>query len=719
MKKFPLVLLAVLTLPAHSASRLEQLKKHKSTLKAGGGTSSSGTVGETSTTAAPKTSIIDDKCEEEDNTSLTLNFMDSLLLEEGGKFEFRHNPREGSLTVSSPKMIGNCSQMFDWGIKPGTVANDKAYVLEVKINPPQKYKDEAGAEIEGYKFLKMVDGKPKFFVQKFEANYSGVEKCLEAAGVFKEDGTVNKEAVYAQPVAKKFTDVTDTSKLLFMSHGLRSTQDNPLYGKDFVAQNKCDFYENTTEGGQKITSAEDEAQTALSARVTELQSCTSEEYQKVIDFLSNNQNGDLQKTMELLLDKLLKEAAEKSAINIAKGEFTADDLKVAEDYDKYVVVPEVSKARDLYNQMNAASGNRKTQLQEDLKAQVEVLKKLNSKPYYTEVQTQKLLDKGYFEDAIKLNVMSLNINSHKALGLKQNNIVVTPAVASMRLASERKKFEDDVVVIKEKYEIKTGQTTGKALAYNRMAQQMRKNAMTRTQNKTQLIQQLYADIQQGGYCLQWYRQAVAPKCIQERLDEIAFHQKNLANDNQVDMERAAEYNSKAVEYNALENEGRRYIATQNGEEAPKDAAAPTAVDTTVPTGASAADLQSQTQAAQQDRLFQQQVAAAQAAANPMLGAGGQAVLPQNFAQYGMQAQYGQNFQQFPQYTQQGVSPYMGQQAYVAGSQYGYQNPQMNWFGNGGAQVNYGVGAQVGAGGQQGYWGQPATAYGYPNYYRGF
>jgi hypothetical protein len=235
---------------------------------------------------------------------------------------------------------------------------------------------------------------------------------------------------------------------------------------------------------------------------------------------------------------------------------------------------------------------------------------------------------------------------------------------------------------------------------------MRQNIQTRSQNFNQEIQEEYARTQQGGYCYKNPFRNVQ-RCIQNSMERVQELQAQMQHFNQVDAQRAAEFDAKATEYSKLEKEGRDYVAVQNGDpvsqnDAPVDYTKPT------PRADDGYTFNYQGYGQQQNQQYQPQQQQQQG-------------YQQNGYSY-QQQQQGVFNQQNP-YGQQQANPYqqsyMGQQNYGgqfnvganfganAGSPYGYSGQQQQ-YGNPYQQQ----GQQQG----QGYWSSPYQAYGNYNMY---
>lgn len=725
MKKLPILMLSLMTLPVYAQSMLSTLNSHQDSLKTpesnstGTNGSGSSTNSNTGPDVKPSTETISSssaKCEESDQTSLPLAYVTSLIQQKNASLDITHDPRSGSLTVSAEDMIGNCSSMLEWKLKQPEILGKKSYAVEVKIKEGQ----ECAADGCSYKVTKVENGEFKAHeVMKFKPTLKGFEECLQKSGVVV-GGKVVASAIYPAPVKEKFSGLDHSGQLLFLSHGPSSPIVKAKYGK-FEHIVGCDHYELAHPQVKNLLTLADSEKERLDAEAAKLKECKVDEYGKLADFIEKYENysselGDIR-------DRLILEAAKKSALAIAEGKYTDDDLKVLADFERYMVNPKVELAKALYDEALELEGDSKKAKQEELKAVLAQISALNQKPYFIALHTQKLIQDGRFEEAEKLNSFKLVLENHQRLGAKQDNVLITPGVAAQRVAAGKAAFAATITSERERYEIRTGQSSGKAQYYANLAARMRANIQLRTQNFTAEIQLEYQRVQQpNGYCYKYWRNA--QKCIQETAERIQELQALAQHYNKIDAERAVEYDAQSKDYADLEAQGRRYIAAQNGEEVPADVpvvAAP--IDTTVPTarpqdtqgsqqGVYTFDFQGGQQGGQQGVPQYQQ----------------QAAMSPNGYQYPVNPYQQQNMfqQQQPPWMQpQQQNPWMGQQAYGMQGQMGmgYQ-PQgaYNFSYNGGMQGQmgyqqqpygyqqqqspYGYQQQQGAG----YWNQPNQAY---------
>ena len=569
MKKFSILLLSMATLPAYAQVILGSLNSYQETLEPkhvsrAGDSGSSTTVGSSSKPvpevkpSGGASSTTNNKCEENDQTSLPLSYITSLIMEKDGKLDLVHDPRQGTLTVKSPDMISNCSSMLDWKLKQPEIQGKKAYAIEVKFNSSGECSDQ-GCK---YKVAKVKNGEfEKYEEMVFKPTLKGFEECLQKSGVIV-NGKVDPKAIYSSQANEKFSGIEQSGRLLFLSHGPSSPMVKAKYGK-FEAVDRCDYYEEAHPQVKNLLTLADEERERLDAEAAKLKDCPINEYYKVADFLEKYEDYSAQ--LGEVRDRLILESTKKSAEAILKGKYTEEDLKVMGDFERYIVQPKIDRAISLYQQMLDLEGDAKKAKQEELKVVLAELATYRQKPYFTGIQTKKLIEDGRFEEAEKLNSIMISLDNYHRLGAKQENVVITPSVAASRVTSARQSFKAQLEIERENYEIRTGQSTGKSDYYAQLAKRMRQNIQIRNQNFGAEIQSEYERVQQpNGYCFKYWRNT--QKCAQDTAERIQELMALLQHYNKVDEERAAEYDAKAKSYGELEAQGRRYIAAQNGEE---------------------------------------------------------------------------------------------------------------------------------------------------------
>lgn len=718
MKKLVVLALTLTAFPLHAQSIWGAFNDYQNTLSgsaSNGGTSSvpevkpDNTGGSTSSTK---------QCTSNDQTSLPLSVITSLIMEKDGKLDIIHDASTGEMTIQVPRMVGNCSNMIEWKVKKPTIKGKLAYAIEATI----KQGESCNNTLCNYKYAKVENGDFKGWETKpFAPTLKGFEECLKQSGVVKmvtENGKQvpkpDPQAIYPVQVKEKRTGLNESGNLFFLSSGPSSITTGPKYTKAFDYIDGCDHYEQAHPEIKELLTVADEEKRRLDAEAARLRECKVDEYGKLAEFIEKYE-GYAQE-LGTVRDRLILEAAQKAAKNISEGKYTDEDLKVLADFEKYVVQPKVELAVKLYEESLDAEGDERKLKQQQFQAVIAELAALNKKPYFEQAHLTKLMNDGKFEDAEKLNGIQLTLNNYTKLGQQIQNVKYTPSVAASNVASGRATFAANLETEKEKYMYRTGQSTGKAEYYTLLAKRMNDDIQTRTANFNAEIQLEAQRIQQpNGYCYKYWRNT--QRCIQDSLARIQELQAILQHYNKVDQERAAEYTKAAQEWGALEDQGRRYLAGDTSAPASNTpvtnpSTAPTTSAPTAPTpradnGVYSFDF-NQPQGPQQPQFTPQQY------------------------QYPMQPGYGNNMFQQQQnpygYYQQG---FMGQSGFggYQPQQYGYQPsgvynfgwgggmPQQPYGGYGGYGNGYGGYSggygQFGGGygGQQGgYWNAPYQAY---------
>jgi hypothetical protein len=689
MKKLSLLALTTISLPLYAQSLLNTLNAHQSQITKVSSEASSSTPPASTTITRSKTS---GHCEENDQTSLPLAYLTSLIQDSNPKLDITHDPRSGKLIVGSGEMISNCSSMLDWKLRKEEKEGQRTYAVEVRFKKDSSCTDE-GCK---YKVAKVEKGSFKEFEDMtFPPTLKGFEQCLEKAGVVS-GGKVNNEAIYPAPISEKFDGVTATGNLLFVSHGPSSAMVKAKHDK-FVEVDGCDHFEKITPEGKFLMSYSDEERYRLDSEASKLKECN--EYSTIAEFISKYE--DYATELGDVRDNLIKDAAKKAAKAITEGNYTDKDLEVIQDFHQYIVNPKIIEAKALYEQMLKLEGEEKNKVKEELKGVLAQVVALNKAPYFVEANLKKLETDGKIDAAADLHNMKITMLAYSSLGSKIENVVRTPQVADKMIAQETRAYQGKLATVKENYEIRTGQSTGYAEFYAESAGSLRQNIETRTKNFTEEIQMEYARMQPGGYCYKYFRNT--QKCLADSKERIMELYNTMNHYNEVDAKLAIEYDEKARVYGEMEAQGRRYIAAQNGEEAATEATPNEApADTTRPVarrdaGVYTFDFNQPGVPQGQPQPPQPAPYAYQAPMNPYANQN-MFQQPQNPYQYQAGGQY---------------PSMMGQQNYGYGNSGAYN---FNWN-NGGMNNQMGPYApQPYQQPQSGYWGQPHQAYGNYNLY---
>lgn len=700
MKKLPLLMLTMLTLPANAQSILKILTEHQNTLhtQPQTGTSSPTSTSRTAPDVKPSTEQTTSntiRCESQDQTSLPLAYVTSLIQAENGQLNITHNQKTGSLTVSTEDMIGNCASMLQWTLKRPTIQGQPAYALEVKIKEGNEC-DESGCT---YKVAKVENGSfQKFETMKFKPTLKGFEECIQKSGVIK-NGKVDPKAIYNEPVNEKFDGLKESGKFYFLSNGPESKQVKPKYGK-YEYINGCDHYEAAHPTIRSLLTYEDAERERLDAEAAKLKECKVEEYGKLAEFIEKYEN--YQSELGEVRDRLILEAAKKSAAAIESGKYKEEDLKVIEDFDRYVVQPKIKKAVEIYDEMIELEGDEQKAKREELVKVLQEIAALGRAPYFQAKHTQRLINDGQFDAAEKLNTAKLMIDNYQRLGAQEQNVRINPRVARDRVSESQRAFAQTLATEKEKYMYRTGQETGNAAYYKNKARLQRNAIEIRTRNFTNEIQLEYQRMQYGGYCYKYYRNT--QKCLQDSMTRIQELQTIMTRENQRNQTEAERLEALAKEWEELEAQGRRYIAAQYGQEVPAEE--PRREESREDSSLNPSP-----------RREEQQPSNPYGMSTFQWTGGAQGT--QQISPYQNNNMFMQQQNPYGMYQQQ--QPYLGQQSYQQ-SPYGYYGQQgmttFNWNGGGmqQPQQQYGMYPQQQ---QMPYYNQPYQAYGNYNMYGGY
>jgi hypothetical protein len=721
MNKTVWLLLTLVALPLHAQSILSTLNQYQGNLGPGPSTVSGGspeirTPESTSRIESVSSSASTGTCEENEQTSLPLSYVTSLIQARQGQLEVSYDSRRGRLTVSAPDMIRNCESMMKWEMKVKTEAGQpKLYAIEAKIKTGDNCTPE-GCE---YRFAKVEAGTFRGWqTTRLKPNLSGFEECLKQAGVI-ENGHVKTDALFTGPLNQPFEGITESGDVQFVSHGPVGQMVRAKHA--FRSQDRCDYFESINPTFTRVVSTRDQENARLQAEVAELRRCRPAEYARVADFMERYEN--MAGLLTDIRDDLIEKAAKDATKRIEEGRYTEDDLKVIQDFERYMVNPLIQRAGRLYEELRDLTGAEQTAKRNELKVVLDKLKEYNTRPYLTAALTRKLIADGRFDEAEKMNGLKITLDTYSKLGTRVNGAVVTPESASTIVLRSKESFHRELETERENYSIRTGETRGRSNHYRDLSRTLRNNIEIRTRNFTAELQDEFGRVQQpNGHCYRYFRNT--QRCIQDSMTRIQELQNLLRQYNRVDSERAAEYDEKARQYGEMEAQGRRHVAAQNGEELPPERPV-AAQDNTIPArrqneGGYNFDYQGGQPQQNMVGNFQN-----------MVGQWGQQQQMMNPNPYPM---YGQNMNgMYGGYGNYGMQqpPFMGQQAFGMNPTYNIAGGYNFQYGGGGqqqpmggynpspyGQPGYGYGPQGGPGGAPaGYWGQPYSAFGMPSFYR--
>lgn len=544
--------LVLMTTKARSSDVFEALKNYQ-------GSGNTISTGSSNTSSLASTTTLDNPICENDQTSLPLSFLTLLFQTNDKDLKIAHDTMNNTLTISSPgNMISNCSNMLQWNLKTKKINGNTIHAIEAEI----KKTDDCTESACKYKVVLKNDGKPSFEEKFFEPTLKGFEKCLEETKIFNE-GKINASAIHPTQLVVPLSVPSESGNLHFLSRGNLSTSYPRKYSENFVHVEGCDHYEYAHPQVRAILTEEDKEKKNLDEKANELKKCT--EYSQVADFIQKYQ--EYASELGEIAKKLLLEAAKKSASAIKSGKYSDEDLKVIEDFNKLVVEPKINEAVKLHDEWVSLTGDDKKTKKSELDKVLSEISSYGKDPYFLSLHTNKLVSDGKFEEAEKLNSMKLTIQHHQRLGAKENNVVITPAVAAESVKKNQDLFSQYLVNEREKYDYRTGQSSGKAEYYANLRKRMNDNIQARTENYKDEIQAELARTQPpSGHCYRYFRNT--QRCIQESQERVQELVSLLQHYNNVDKERFEEYDELAKQWGGLEEEGRRYIATQNGEEPP-------------------------------------------------------------------------------------------------------------------------------------------------------
>ncbi len=674
MKLFVAVMLSALTIPAYAQGLLNSLESYQKEIVSK--TTTTNTSPDPQVKFDPiektKTSGI---CESQEQTSLPLRYINSLIMQKDGKLDIQHDPRTGKIKINSPDMISNCNSMIEWVPDVKVVDGRKKYSLEARIKKGDSCETIDKKTICSYKVAKVENKKFKeHATEKIEANMNGFEECLKKSGVISKENKVDENAVYPSELREEFSGYKESGDLLFVSNGNDSKMVKAKYDK-FVEIEGCLHFEKITPDGFALKSLEDAERERILAEKEEVMKCG--DYERMADFRERHKEfaGDIDPIIEALLKDLAAKSIKAIQNNTSKN--IDEDLKIINSFQRLLVDPKIEKATKIYEDTMILEGDALKAAEADLAKIKQTLVELNQAPYLSKALVDKMEADGRFDDAAKANFSKELLVNYSQVGNKKNGIIITPEIASTNALAKKVAYENQLEVKKERFEISTGQREGKSNYYNSMVAKLRNDIQVRTYNYMEEINSEYMRMRPGGHCYKPFRNV--QRCLADAQDRVNELQAYLTHYNKVDNERILEYEAKAKDYAALEKAGRDYVARQNGEPVPQTPAP----DSTVPprgnnNGTYTFDYN--------------------AGGNPQ-------------AAYQQQQQYQQQQYQQPLGSQMGYQYYgqfgygnQGQQQQGYG-QYGY--PQQNPY------AQYQQGPQT-----QGYWNNPYQAYGDFNMYGG-
>lgn len=754
MKIFSLVLLSITAFPLYASSFWDAIQQNQNTLPAPA-TSTQATQSQTATSSSVQASVDNATCEENSSKqdTLPLSYLSRLirLPYQQAKLNINHDPASGRLRITAPApIIGNCASMLKFNLNQNEINGAKTYAVSVNFKDENcSSSGEPAVKKCRYRVSKVVNENTTYEEMEFEPTLLGFQACMEATGVMA-GGQFNGRAVDPKSLDESFSGLDESGQLLFLSRGKVSAS---MADNDFkfskVRQNGCDVYEKIDPNIAMVYSPADLETQRRTAEADTLRNCTPGEYQRLVDFIERNGNVS---DLNAIRDNLIKQAAQALAKKIADNkELNDEDMKVIADFERYIIEPLRAQIADKYNQIESLPDSEKPAARAELTAMRNQLLAYGRAPYFQRAQVEKLISLGRFDDAEKMEGLRITITEAGKIGT--GNPTVTPDQARVAAATARGNLQNNMSTERENWDIRHGTITDRSATYRNLAQSMRNNIQRRTQNYTQEIQSEYARIQQpNGYCFRYFRNT--QKCMQDSLQRIQELQTALTHYNQIDQQRAAQYDQQATDYSRMEQEGRRNRAIAQGEEPPAEApvdttAVPARTDQQDPAAAAAAMMPQGMMNPMQpysNPMMQMQMNPYAnmygQSQNPLMGQAGfnagfgyQGTMGTNFMgmqqpQYGsvgmnwmaMGQQMGQGMMGQPMFGQQSMYPQMGMPGMSMQSPYGQMYGQSPYLMNGmsgmsGMGQNGLMGGQMGMGmGGMGMGSMMPQAYNYPRFF---
>ena len=570
MKLFFSMLLSFVSLAAYSQSddpMLKGLKKNKAKIS---GTSCE-EVKKEEEKGTVEVKVEQDEMCNQPSAAIPYSFLSALLLEDTEDLKIEHNPRTMNLSVRTGSMISNCSNMIELNVVESQIGSDAIYGIKAKIKDCPT-KDEFGKC--SYEVFKRANGTTSAVPVSFSPTFIGFKECLRATGVINEANEVVSDAIHKGSKSLNHK-LKESGRVMFVSHGIDAANYSPLHDKSYEKVKDCNYFENIVADGKEVKSQSEIDEEAKAANIALIQAeagkhkdkCTVADYLKISE--SFDKFDELSEAMIAIRDPLIRLAAKDLAklMTDSKYELTDSDMKVIADFNKYIVQEQVNKARELYDDMQGLEGTAREDAKKELAAIKADIKSLNGSPYFTKAMVDKLVKDGKFDEARTINSMKLTLQHHVTLGDKIQNVVTTPDLASKRITSDKLNFDADLEIEKERYAYRTGEESGLADFYKDLTVQMRENITARSQNYSEELRAEAARMTPpSGYCFRYFRNT--QKCIADSQERILELQSELAHYNKVDGERAVEYDEKYKDYEALETEGRTYLANSGAEGGP-------------------------------------------------------------------------------------------------------------------------------------------------------
>lgn len=324
-------------------------------------------------------------CTADQQTSLPYKFFLSLLLDQ--KMTVTPDSENGTLSINTGSMVGNCNSMLSFG--HALPQNGKPYLVQIGIKRP------SGCTTEKCEYDAMVgeggiaSGEPKKI--SVTPDYEGFIQCLKESGALNEDMTINGSSVALVEENRIFSGFTDTDQVWFYSHGPLGAKDGGVYSGNKKKENNCRYYEDIKEGGLTFYSNYDAKRNRKKTLFDEI--CKSGDYRLIEQHLPDFgefvfMKNILEQVRNLYLEKEVKDLHKELAKKNGEGKLDYSDLdedkyqRVIGDFYSKIIVPKKMDIERLIREIHETpDGREKKKLKDELNKQTKELLALARDPY--------------------------------------------------------------------------------------------------------------------------------------------------------------------------------------------------------------------------------------------------------------------------------------------------------------------------------------------------
>ena len=348
------------------------------------------------------TTVSDEVCKREDQTTLSQRFLKALLIEEGG-MTYSHYPSSGLLKLYGGKMIGNCNAMIE--PKVTRPSGNSSYTFSVQIKKSSVCPSE-GQEHAG-KCRYPVQIAENGYVTKdspvdhfFEPNYDGFLECLKVSGVFV-DGKVHKDKIAKVNFNPESLNNKDSGNLEFYCHGPichdEKMQDKPSY----TTNNSCEWIEKFKEkGGGNVRLVSKEERNANERAAAFKAACNEQDYKALVQMMQSfgsDEKVQLAEVRDNLIKSELKSLKKRFSKYRSLEKIKNADIKkmyeLVKDFTKYIVNPLQADIENLIiQQEEAATDEEAERIQRKLDAKIAQLRELVTGEFFNLQDYNKMKD---------------------------------------------------------------------------------------------------------------------------------------------------------------------------------------------------------------------------------------------------------------------------------------------------------------------------------------